>query len=125
FPYLDRLVIRYVSDPEGRSAALEAGEIQLGLYNPVAPADIKRLTVNGKFVATPKGYDENVWATTMECNVRNPIFDKREVRQAIFHAIDRGLIAKTAYSGYARPGTGPIFAPNREFFAADAYTIGF
>jgi peptide/nickel transport system substrate-binding protein len=125
FPYLDRLIIRYVSDPEGRAAALEAGEIQIGMANPVAPADIKRLTVSGKFVATPKGYDENVWATTLECNIRNPIFAKREVRQAMFHAIDRSLIAKTAYAGYARPGTGPIFSPNREFFAPDAYTTGF
>ena len=115
-PYLDRLIIRYVRDPAGRAAAMEAGDIHIGVFNPVAPPDIKRLTATGKFVATPKGYEESVWSTSLECNMRNPIFAKREVRQAMFHAVDRNLIAKTVYYGYARPGTSPIFSPNKEFF---------
>ena len=117
-PYMDRLIIRYVRDPAGRAAAMEAGDIQIGVFNPVAPPDIKRLTATGKFVATPKGYEESVWSTTLECNMRNPLFAKREVRQAMFHAVDRSLIAKTVYYGYARPGTSPIFSPNKEFFTA-------
>ena len=93
-PYMDRLIIRYVRDPAGRAAAMEAGDIHIGVFNPVAPPDIKRLTGTGKFVATPKGYEESVWSTTLECNMRNPVFAKREVRQAMFHAIDRGFIAR-------------------------------
>src|SRR4029079_7208177 len=57
--------------------------------------------------------------------VRNPIFAKREVRQAIFLAIDRSAIARTIYLGYARPGTGPILSPNKEYFAADAVKAAF
>ena len=91
------------------------------MFNPVAPPDIKRLTGTGKFVATPKGYEEAVWSTSLECNCRNPLFAKREVRQAMFHAVDRNLIAKTVYYGYARPGTSPIFSPNKEFFTPDTY----
>jgi ABC-type transport system substrate-binding protein len=53
-PYLDRLIIRYVRDPAGRAAAMEAGDIHIGVFNPVAPPDIKRLTGTGKFVATPR-----------------------------------------------------------------------
>ena len=125
FPYMDRLIIRYVRDPAGRAAAMEAGEIQIGVFNPISPPDIKRLAATGKFVATPKGYEESVWSTTLECNVRNPIFAKREVRQAMFHAVDRNFIAKTVYYGFARPGTSPIFSPNKEFFTADTYKTGF
>jgi peptide/nickel transport system substrate-binding protein len=125
FPYLDRLVIRFVREPAGRAAALEAGEIQIGVFNPVAPGDIKRLTGTGKFVATADGYADAVWATTMECNCRKPLFAKREVRQAMFHAVDRSLIARTVYYGYARPGTGPIFSPNKEFYTADTYSTAF
>ena len=124
-PYLDRLIIRYVRDPAGRAAAMEAGDIHIGVFNPIAPPDIKRLTATGKFVATPKGYEEAVWSTTLECNMRNPVFAKREVRQAIFHAINREFIAKTVYYGYARPGTSPIYSPNKEFFTADTYKTGF
>ena len=87
----------------------------------MAPPDIKRLTATGKFVATPKGYEESVWSTTLECNMRNPLFAKRDVRQAMFLAVDRNLIAKTVYYGYARPGTSPIYSPNKEFFTADTY----
>jgi peptide/nickel transport system substrate-binding protein len=43
----------------------------------------------------------------------------------MFHAVDRGLIARTVYYGYARPGTGPIFSPNREFYTDDTYSTAF
>ncbi|HZQ01614.1 MAG TPA: ABC transporter substrate-binding protein [Reyranella sp.] len=122
FPYMDRLIIRYVRDPAGRAAAMEAGEIHIGVFNPVAPPDIKRLTNTGKFVATSKGYEESVWSTSMECNTRNPIFQKKEVRQAMFFAVDRNLTAKTVYYGYARPGTSPIFSPNKEFYTPDVFS---
>jgi peptide/nickel transport system substrate-binding protein len=82
------------------------------------------LTGTGKFVATPKGYEESVWSTSLECNMRNPIFAKREVRQAMFHAFDRNMIAKTVYYGYARLGTSPLFSPNKEFFTPDTYKTG-
>ena len=124
-PYMDRLIIRYVRDPAGRAAAIEAGEIHIGVFNPIAPPDVKRLTATGKFVATSKGYEESVWSTTLECNMRNPVFAKREVRQAMFHAIDRNLIARTVYYGYARPGTGPIYSPNTAFFTPDTYKTEF
>ncbi len=124
-PYLDRLVIRYVRDPAGRAAAIEAGEIQLGVLDPVAPVDIQRLTATGRFVATSKGYEESAWATTLECNMRRPVFARREVRQAMFRAIDRDLIARMIYDGYARPGTGPIFSSNEAFFTPDTYDLDF
>jgi peptide/nickel transport system substrate-binding protein len=124
-PYLDRLIIRYVRDAAGRAAAIEAGEIQIGVLNPVPAPDVKRLTTTGKFVATTKGYEESVWSTTLECNMRNPVFAKREVRQAMFHAIDRHFIARTVFYGYARPGTGPICSPNTAFFTPDTYKTEF
>jgi len=124
-PHLDRLIIRYVRDPAGRAAAMEAGDIHIGVFNPIAPPDIKRLTATGKFVATPKGYEESVWSATLECNMRNPIFAKREVRQAMFHAVNRDFIAKTVFYGYARPGTSPIYSPNKEFFTADTFKTNF
>ena len=43
----------------------------------------------------------------------------------MFHAVDRNLIAKTVYYGYARPGTSPIFSPNNEFFTPDTFKTGF
>ena len=124
-PYLDRLIIRYVRDPAGRLAAIEAGDIHIGVSNPVPLPDIKRLTATAKFVATTKGYEEAVWSATLECNMRNPIFARREARQAMFFAVDRSLIAKAVYHGYARPGTGPICSPNSAFFTSDTFSTAF
>ena len=124
-PYLDRLIIRYVRDPAGRAAAIEAGDIHIGVLNPVELPDIKRLTATAKFVATSKGYEDAVWSTSLEVNMRNPIFAKREVRQAMFFAVDRNLIAKTVYYGYARPGTGPIASANSAFFTSDTLSTAF
>jgi peptide/nickel transport system substrate-binding protein len=125
FPYLDRLIIRYVRDPAGRAAALEAGEIQIGTFTPVALSEIDRLTATGKLVATSKGYEERAWATTLECNLRRPILAEREVRQALFHGIDRETMAKTVYRGYGRAGTSPIFSSNTAFFSDDITSTAF
>ena len=125
FPYLDRLVLRYVRDPAGRAAAMEAGEIQIGVFTPVVLSDIKLFTATGKFVATAKGYEERVWATTLECNLRHPILARREVRQALFQAIDRQVIAETIYRGYARAGTSPVFSPNTAYFTTEIHRTDF
>ena len=125
FPYMDRLVLRFVRDPAGRAAAIEAGEIQIGVFDAIAAADIKRLTASPKFVATTQGYEEAVWATTMECNCRKPLFAKREVRQAMFFAVNREAIAKTVYYGYAQPGTSPIFSPNTEFYSPETFSTAY
>ncbi len=124
-PYLDRLIIRYVRDPAGRTAAIEAGDIHIGVFNPVPLPDIRRLAATTGFVVTTKGYEEAVWSTTLECNMRNPVLAKREVRQAMFFAIDRKLIARTVYYGYARPGTSPIYSPNSAFFTSDVFSTAF
>jgi peptide/nickel transport system substrate-binding protein len=124
-PYPDRLILRYVGDPAGRAAALEAGEIQIGVLTPVDLSDIERLVATGRLVATSKGYEDRVWATTLECNLRHPILGRREVRQALFHALDRDAIARTIYRGYGRAGTSPIFSANTAFFTDDIYRTDF
>ena len=124
-PYLDRLIIRFLRDSASRAAAMEAGEIQLGVGNPVPQPEIKRLTASGKLVATTRGYSENSWVATLECNVRNAIFAHRDVRQAMFRSIDRAWIARTVYYGYARPGTGPIHSDNTEFYVKDTTHLDF
>ena len=45
--------------------------------------------------------------------------------QAMYFAVDRNLIAKTVYYGYARPGTSPLFSPNKEFFTPDTFSTQF
>jgi len=124
-PHLERLIVRYIGDAADRAAALEAGEVQLGLLNAVTAQDAKRLAGADTFAVTSSGYDEPVWATTLECNLRRPALAKREVRQAMFHAIDRAFIARSIFQGRARPGTGPIFSTNKALYSVDIHRTAF
>jgi peptide/nickel transport system substrate-binding protein len=114
-PYLDRLVIRWWRDPASRSAALEAGQLDIGLFNPVPAPDFKRLSATGRFKTTNAGYLNGAWTTSIEFNSRRPVVSRVDVRQALMHAIDREFIADTVYFGLAKPGIGPIPASNTVF----------
>ncbi|TWA57396.1 peptide/nickel transport system substrate-binding protein [Azospirillum baldaniorum] len=124
-PYLDKLILRYFRDPAARAAALEAGELHLAVFNPIPVPEVKRLTNTGKFVADTHGFENSAWALTLDFNTRNPVLAKREVRQALLHAIDRNFIAQTVYYGYARPGTSPILTANALFHTENVPVYGF
>ena len=115
-PYVDQFVIRWWRDPASRSAALEAGQLDIGVFNPVPAPDIKRLTSGGKFVASTQGYVNSQWVATVEFNSRRPIASRGDVRQALLHAIDRDFIADTIFFGRAQRGAGPIPRSNPVFF---------
>jgi peptide/nickel transport system substrate-binding protein len=124
-PYLDRLVIRWWRDPASRSAAFEAGQLDIGTFNPIPIPDVARLTKDGKFVAETKGYSNSAWVATVEFNQRREIFNKREVRQALMHAIDRQFIADTIFFGRAHPSIGVIHTSNTIFFSKDVQDYPF
>ncbi len=118
-PYLDGLVLRYWRDAASRAAAMEAGELKLGIFNPIPAPDIDRLTETDDFVATSDGYLGAAWASTIEFNSRNPVMDDPAVRKAILTAIDRALIADVVYFGRARPGTSFVSSVNPIFHNPD------
>lgn len=118
-PYVDRLVIRWWRDPASRSAAFEAGQLDIGCFNPIPAPDIKRLEATKRFVSTTKGYANSAWVSTVEFNSRRDITKQVAVRQALMHAIDREFIADTIYFGLAQPSTGFIPASNTMFYTKD------
>lgn len=124
-PYLDRLVIRWWRDPASRSAAFEAGQLDIGTFNPIPAPDITRLTSSGKFVAETRGYANSAWVTTIEFNQRREIFRKREVRQALLQGIDRQFIADTVFFGRAHPSVGAVPSSNSIFFSKDVQDYPF
>ncbi|WP_029002542.1 ABC transporter substrate-binding protein [Azorhizobium doebereinerae] len=118
-PYIDRLVIRWWRDPASRSAAFEAGQLDIGCFNPIPVPDIKRLEATKKFVSTTKGYENSAWVATVEFNSRRDIVKNVAVRQALMHAIDREFIGDTIFFGLATPSTGFIPASNTLFYTKD------
>lgn len=124
-PNLDKLVIRWWADPASRGAALETGELGLAYSNPVPARDIDRLVKTGKVVVDTRGYQNTAWTVTVEFNQRRDIVNRREVRQAILHAIDRQFIVDTIYYGRGKPAIAPIFSSNPLFFTEDVPRYAF
>ena len=52
-------------------------------------------------------------------NLRNAPLSNKDVRHAIAHAIDRGLLVKLALNGHGKAATGPIRSDNPPFYTAD------
>jgi len=106
-PYLDRVVLRVITDPAARAAALETGEIDIGA-NPVPLSDIARLQDNPNLVVDTTTYAYSGPQQQLFFNYDNPVFAKKDVRQAIAHAIDLRAIVDIALYGYAEVSPSPV-----------------
>lgn len=107
FPYLDRIIWRFIKDRSAAAAALEAGEVHESGFIGVSMADIQRLSEDDRFDVGTKGYENNVAHSTIEFNHRNPILANLKVRQAIYHGLDIDYAIQTIMRGFAKPGRGP------------------
>ena len=107
-PYLDQIVMRVMPDGGSRAAALEAGEAQLGVFNAVAPSDLKRLLTKPELAVTTDGYQMFAPMAMIEVNTRNEYLKDKRVRQAIMYALDRKFILDNILFGYGKIATGPL-----------------
>jgi peptide/nickel transport system substrate-binding protein len=115
-PYLDKLIIRYIQDRGARAAAMEAGEVQVGVSTPLSRQDINRLKVMPRFEVSGRGALAEFM--NVEMNLSNPMLAKHQVREAIVRSLDRSFVAKTLMRGLGTVANGPI-APWQRFYNAD------
>lgn len=108
YPYLDRIVWRFIKDKSSAAAALEAGEVHESGFIGVSMADIERLSNDDRFDVGTEGYENNVAHSTIEFNHRNPILADVQVRRAIHHGLDIDYAIETIMRGFAEPGRGPV-----------------
>ncbi|MEX2519414.1 MAG: ABC transporter substrate-binding protein, partial [Paracoccaceae bacterium] len=108
YPYLDKIVWRFIKDKSAAAAALEAGQVHESGFNGVSMADVERLANDDRFDVGTKGYENNVAHSTVEFNHRNPILADVKVRQAIYHGLNIDYAIETIMRGFAKPGRGPI-----------------
>nr|WP_246165234.1 ABC transporter substrate-binding protein [Pigmentiphaga aceris] len=114
YPYVDRVIFRFIKNAASISAAIEAGEVNAALN--VAIADIDRLAKDPK-LAVDDTYDAFLNnALFLEFNHNNPILANQKVRYAIAHAIDRNFIANTVYYRRAQVVNSPIPAILTDYY---------
>jgi len=108
-PNVDEIVMRVLPDENTAVQALTTGEIDI--LEGIPPAQVEEVdTAEGVSVAVYDTLRFNWYAA----NILNPIFQEREVRQAMLYAIDRQLIADEIYLGFAQQanGTQPVLSPS-------------
>jgi peptide/nickel transport system substrate-binding protein len=96
----DELIFRVMREDEQRVTALLNGEIQIAQFVP--PHLRKRVESEAKATAV-----DSVEIMFLAMQPKPP-FDKKEVRQAVCHAVDRDRIISTLLQGLATRLDGPI-----------------
>jgi len=107
-PHLDRLVYRLLGDGATRSAALEAGEVLIAGPNPVPFSELERFRNNPQFAVERRGEELLMHMQALQINLRHPELSKPQLRQAIYHAIDRNALIRAVWYGAAQVSDSPI-----------------
>lgn len=103
---VDKAIFPIMPDPNTRTLALIAGEIDSAEVN---PAQIGQIAGHDELIHLEEG---NVpQAVVIEMNAQNPYLANRDVRAAVFSAIDRQAITDVAVGGLGTPAEG-FFPPS-------------
>jgi peptide/nickel transport system substrate-binding protein len=104
-PYLERVILRIIPDASSQLTQLLGGDVDLVRQVPAAMA--KKIAENPRtrlISFWPSQFTALIW------NLRNPLFDRAEVRRAMTLAIDRQTIVDTIWNGYARTSASPYIS---------------
>jgi peptide/nickel transport system substrate-binding protein len=97
-PYLDRVVFRFIPDPNSTLAALKSGDIDVSSFG-IGPESMDELKKDPRFTLIVGDTTNDV--TLSMNNTKKPYSDKR-VRLAITHAINKEEVLKGAMFGYGK-----------------------
>jgi peptide/nickel transport system substrate-binding protein len=125
-PYLDRLVVEFVTAQDAEILRLEAGSADLLTQADIRPEDLaalRRLRDQGalQLADVGIGVDPNMlWFNLTPGSAvqkTKPYLFRAEFRQAIAYAIDRDAIVNTIYLGAAVPIDGPVTSGNATWYS--------
>lgn len=122
-PYLDKIVLRIISDPAARAIAYENGELHMGAFESL-PRIINRLKDVESLTVTPEGYGAIGPLDWLAMNTqRGPLKDVR-VRKAIAYAVDKNFIQNALMQGTTVESRTGIH-PDSPFYNGDveAYAV--
>lgn len=130
-PYLDSIVLEFVTSQDAEVLRLQAGTVDLMTIADVRPEDIaalRKLRDQGALQLADVGVSVDpsvLWFNLTpgaKGQAAKPYLGRTEFRQAISHAVDRDAIVSTVYLGAAVPVYGPVTPGNRTWYSASAPT---
>jgi len=101
-PAFDRVIYKFLPDPNVRLVQLKKGEIDVAKLSPKQVAAVKEDDLFRLEITPSADY------RVMMFNHRDPLFQDKRVRQAIQFATDRAALVKGALLGYGHPAYGPL-----------------
>jgi peptide/nickel transport system substrate-binding protein len=115
-PYLDRIIMRFITDSAARSAGFQAGELDLGGATPIPISDVETFKTlpNLRVEVGDFAYSGN--QLQLIFNLDNTYLKDQKVRLAIAHVIDLNRIVQTIFFGFARVSPSPISVVLGDFY---------
>lgn len=107
-PYLDQVVIRFITDASARGLGFEAGELDLGSSAPVPLADLPRFEADPRYIVDRRSFAYTGAQHQIFFNLDTPVLQDKRVREAVAHAINLQTIVDTIYYGAAVPSPSPV-----------------
>ncbi|MDB5850206.1 MAG: transporter substrate-binding protein [Rhodoferax sp.] len=108
-PYLDRIVVRFITDGVARAAALESGGADLAAGASGVPlSDVERFKKLANVNVEDRNWPYNGDHQQIYFNLDTPVLQNLEVRRAIAQAIDVNAFARTVWFGYGKLSASPI-----------------
>ena len=111
-PLLDRIVVRFITDPAVRMLALEKGEIDYYPFAGLRFRETLRIRDNPDLRLSARGYEALGAVNYLEFNLREPPFDDPRIRRAVAYAIDQAYVVEILHGGLPHPGYGPLHHSN-------------
>lgn len=115
-PKIDKVILRPISDPSARLAALQAGEVN---WAEVPPTESIDLLKNGGFQVLTNLYP-HIWPYVL--NTSDGPWKEKKVRQAANYAIDRQGMSDILLNGAAKPAWGYMYEGHSWYSDDGLYT---
>lgn len=121
-PYLDQVIFQII--PDGATALLALEQSEVDYLGSVPGSDIERLQSMPELTLVPGfgGSGGSLCQNTLIPNLTRAPFDKLEVRQAFYQALDRQFILDKVYFGQGTVSTGPISSQMEWAYTPDVTT---
>lgn len=100
-PFLDAIIMRFVTDAGSRIAAYETGEVDIGYSTPIPIEEIERLLKDPRFATTTDGYADGGSMNQIFFNLRKAPLNDLRVRKAMAHLINIPDYIRVAWKGQA------------------------
>ena len=107
-PYVDRVIIRFMTDAAARAAAFESGDLDLGGSAPVPLADLPRFEANPKFSIDRRNFAYTGQQHQIFFNLETAELKDKRVREAVAHALDLPRMVETVFYGNAMVSPSPV-----------------